>query len=272
MFVRAPKHFKSGKQHIYNFSGNFRVTQLHENLPTNLFLQGDSSNLYGLVSQFSPVFSPDTQLSRVTVKYDIYIDFSPEQDTNFIGFDDSHKAAKSAVDLFSYIQRINAMGLYHFNIIADWFIEHKKAIIANYHANRYPLEDIEGFYPLETEDYYAEYVLDSFQFLTLRDFKKLIYWFRNKKQFLVKQAAADRREVDFYKYLDEENGGKVNKIIVKTKDPYKRDEYISSLARRVKQLQELERRETIRQSVFANEIREDVETKDFDDDSDADHF
>lgn len=252
MFVRAPKHFKSGKQHIYSFCGNLRLTRYYKNLNTEFLFSGNSKVLYNNLSKFMPLFSPDIQLSRITIKIEVCLNFTEEQKYVFINPFGPAPDTNEEVNLFEYMQRLDAMGRRVFNIIANWFIAHKKSIISNYHNGRYPLEDIEGIYPLEIEEYYAEFVIDSFKYLTLKDFKKLVYWLRNKKKFFIEEAAAARREINFYKYLDEENGGKVNKIIVKTKDPYKKSIYKTDLEERVQYLQEMERREAIRESVFAN--------------------
>jgi hypothetical protein len=69
MFVRAPKHFKRGKQHMFLFNGRFiRVHRLYVTPSSSTLFFSQPSvifNYFGALREFN--FS-DTVISRVTVQ------------------------------------------------------------------------------------------------------------------------------------------------------------------------------------------------------------
>lgn len=257
MFVRAPKHFKSGKQHIYSFAGNFSIVRVYKNIFSHFFFYKDGVELQKILAHYSPTLIPDTQISRITIKVNVGVQLTTEQKFFFKKSPEQAPLSEIerhnlSINLFSYMQQVDMMGHHEFHTLADWFITNKKTIIANYHYGRKPLEGIENSYPLKINKNLTKYVFDSFSHLNSKEFKKLIYWFRKKQNFLIEMAAVARRDDNFYKFLEEENGGKVNKIIVKTKDPYQKDLYISVLEERVKYLANIEQSENTSKSSYVD--------------------
>ena len=70
MFVRAPKHFKSGKQHVFFFEGVRRKVYI---LPGKLFghflLAIKPYTLYNICTQINPKISPEIKDTRITLKF-----------------------------------------------------------------------------------------------------------------------------------------------------------------------------------------------------------
>lgn len=73
MFLRAPKHFKSGKQHIYFFSGLYiQKSVLVVSLNNNILLS--NNNILSILNiKLNQIKDPNIYLNRLTLKGSVQI-------------------------------------------------------------------------------------------------------------------------------------------------------------------------------------------------------
>lgn len=76
MFVRAPKHFKSGKQHVFFFNSIFRVKQ-QLNLPysSNEIVTNKPTALFNKVRFLREFKAADILINRVTFNVEVSVIF-----------------------------------------------------------------------------------------------------------------------------------------------------------------------------------------------------
>lgn len=76
MFVRAPKHFKAGKQHVFYFRGNFCLTQTKITDDALAVLNPKSEVVFNFFEQHARLApDPDTNLLKIVVKAQATISF-----------------------------------------------------------------------------------------------------------------------------------------------------------------------------------------------------
>lgn len=76
MFVRAPKHFKSGKQHVFFFNSIFRVKQ-QLNLPysSNEIVTNKPTALFNKVRFLRGFKAADILINRITFNVEVSVIF-----------------------------------------------------------------------------------------------------------------------------------------------------------------------------------------------------
>lgn len=75
MFVRAPKHFKSGKQHIFFFN-SVKIKQYRRVLRKPLTNNFDGSLFFNLIAESLVTSHPDILISRITLVTSATVQFT----------------------------------------------------------------------------------------------------------------------------------------------------------------------------------------------------
>lgn len=75
MYVRAPKHFKAGKQFSFFFNSNFKKKIILSNKFNFNIVKTSANILYGSVCLFANINQPEITVSRITFVSKLYIKF-----------------------------------------------------------------------------------------------------------------------------------------------------------------------------------------------------